>query len=184
MRRVAQLPVIVLYFTAGFTVGLVLGTITAVVFADHEANAECYSTYSAEFCDEHAVYLAEARPVFDYLVSHPPQPPPPQTVPNSWGRDVPVPAEWNQALDQTDASELERSRLTLIAACESDFNRLAKNPHSTASGVLQFLRGTWSWVAGVTGYTDVWSMDDQAQNGVWLARAAGWSQWECWGRVR
>ena len=30
-----------------------------------------------------------------------------------------------------------------IAKCESGYNRYARNPHSTAKGVYQFINGTW-----------------------------------------
>lgn len=33
-----------------------------------------------------------------------------------------------------------------IAKCESSLNPLAKNPNSTATGLYQFLDGTWEWI--------------------------------------
>lgn len=33
-----------------------------------------------------------------------------------------------------------------IAACESSFNPLAKNPNSSASGIFQWTLGTWKWI--------------------------------------
>jgi len=36
-----------------------------------------------------------------------------------------------------------------VIQCESRFNPAAKNPHSTASGLFQFLRSTWDqWGEG------------------------------------
>ena len=74
-----------------------------------------------------------------------------------------------------------------IIACESAFNPTAANPHSTARGLWQFLRGTWQWVQADSGLElDDWpdgpydpvQATDAAR---WLKDNAGWSQWECYG---
>lgn len=39
-----------------------------------------------------------------------------------------------------------------VMACESGGNPYAKNPNSSASGVFQFIRSTWDWVAPQLGY--------------------------------
>jgi len=33
-----------------------------------------------------------------------------------------------------------------IAQCESNFDPYAKNPHSSAKGIFQFIDGTWKWI--------------------------------------
>lgn len=43
-----------------------------------------------------------------------------------------------------------------IARCESNYNPLAENPYSSATGVYQFLDRTWDYVCE----GDVYNMDD------------------------
>jgi hypothetical protein len=67
-----------------------------------------------------------------------------------------------------------------IAMCESHFNESAKNAHSTASGIFQFLDSTWkSWGTG-----DVFNAYDNIEAGVKLFNAKGSSPWlassDCW----
>ena len=74
-----------------------------------------------------------------------------------------------------------------IISCESNFDPRAANPHSTARGLWQFLRGTWQWVQDDSGLVlDDWPDGpyDPVQATAaarWLKDAAGWTQWECYG---
>lgn len=35
-----------------------------------------------------------------------------------------------------------------IAKCESEFKYNAKNPNSSATGIFQYITGTWDWIGG------------------------------------
>ena len=76
----------------------------------------------------------------------------------------------------------EVSDAMCILKHESGGNPNAKNKHSSAAGLFQFLEGTWDWVAEHTGspsyreggpYDPVWSI----RNAAWLQKHAGWGQW-------
>lgn len=55
------------------------------------------------------------------------------------------------------------------------FNKMAKNPNSTASGVYQFIEGTWNYLCE----GDVFSEDDNVRCGVKvLAKEGGIKHWE------
>lgn len=70
-----------------------------------------------------------------------------------------------------------------IMQCESGGDPGAKNPRSSASGLFQFLSGTWEWVTGEMGTG--WSVEDRfdgAKNiaaAAWLLENGGTSHWAC-----
>lgn len=73
-----------------------------------------------------------------------------------------------------------------IIDCESEGYKWAKNPHSTAAGLFQFLRSTWNmgpakhfgWPSYDTGA--VYDPDLNIAGAAWLyANWGGTSQWEC-----
>lgn len=68
--------------------------------------------------------------------------------------------------------------LVTVARCESHLNPRAKNRHSTASGLLQFLDSTWRR-AGLPGF----SVFDEYANALAAARLVvkdgGWREWSC-----
>ena len=71
-----------------------------------------------------------------------------------------------------------------VLACESNGDPYAKNPRSTASGLFQFLRGTWDSVAIPLGYGSHSSgaVFDPAANihsAAWLFYAEGPHHWVC-----
>jgi hypothetical protein len=73
-----------------------------------------------------------------------------------------------------------------IISCESNFDPRAANPHSTARGLWQFLRGTWQWVQDDSGLVlDDWpdgpyDWYQSTAAAAWLRDAAGWTQWSCY----
>lgn len=85
------------------------------------------------------------------------------------------PKDYLYYLDSQDYSLLKR-----IVDCESGWNPLAKNRSSTASGLFQFLAGTWSkWGEG-----NVFDPFANLRAGVKLFQAQGTSPWlsskSCW----
>ena len=73
--------------------------------------------------------------------------------------------------------------LDRIIICESGWKPEAKNSHSTASGLFQFLASTWSgWGEG-----DVFNPYDNIKGGVRLYQAQGTRPWlaseSCWKNV-
>lgn len=79
--------------------------------------------------------------------------------------------------------------LQKTSLCESDIdgdgmpNPEAKNPYSTATGILQFLNGTFAWVWSETRDTPVdWSLKDdpfiQMEFGMWLYERSHLGSWQ------
>ncbi len=76
-----------------------------------------------------------------------------------------------------------------IATCESQLEPTAKNPHSTAKGVYQFLDGTWRYYGlkkwGTLDGRDVLNYADNVELGVWVIARFGTKDWNaskhCWG---
>lgn len=68
-----------------------------------------------------------------------------------------------------------------VARAESGFNPLAKNPHSSATGLFQILKSTWT-ATGCTGTSTIASdniacarkLYDDAGTAPWTASEAGW----------
>jgi len=66
-----------------------------------------------------------------------------------------------------------------VIECESRFNPVAKNPHSTASGLFQFLNSTWDrW--GVGSVFDAKANVQAAALMVQHYEDQGWSRWAGW----
>lgn len=73
--------------------------------------------------------------------------------------------------------------------CESRGNPDAKNPASTATGLFQFLSGTWAWSSVQAGWTGHSRLDPEANIAVaaWLVEYSirtnhpngAWGHWEC-----
>jgi len=76
-----------------------------------------------------------------------------------------------------------------IAACESRLDPTAKNAHSSAKGVYQFLDGTWEYYGlkhwGTLAGRDVLNFADNVDLGVWVIANYGTKDWipskACWG---
>jgi hypothetical protein len=71
-----------------------------------------------------------------------------------------------------------------IAKCESGFNQAAKNPSSSASGVFQYLRGTWSNTEEGKAGISVFDADANVRAAVRHIATKGTSPWNasihCW----
>ena len=121
------------------------------------------------------------------------QPPMPLTIPSITIYlqhrdlvDLPLPIrygveQWRPLVERYFApGKVNKAMCVLGRESRGDPN--AKNRHSSAAGIFQFLRGTWDWVARFTGsptytqrgpYDPVWS----TINAAWLQKQLGWSQW-------
>lgn len=80
--------------------------------------------------------------------------------------------------------ELLPQELQDIAMCESGLNINIKNPYSSASGLFQFIDGTFAWTWKEVYGTDVdWSLKNdpyvQIELAEWLYQQYGNSHWEC-----
>lgn len=74
-----------------------------------------------------------------------------------------------------------------VARCESGFNEHNRNPSSSASGVYQFLKGTWASVR--RHYSELrhrWNLSRSVVNAranvvlaIRYAHAGGWRPWNC-----
>lgn len=76
----------------------------------------------------------------------------------------------------------------VVARCESGGNPTAKNPVSSASGLYQFLDGTWTWVTGLEPPAAAWPVEVQHQAFIDLWQdgdgAAHWRpSWPCMDRL-
>jgi len=76
-----------------------------------------------------------------------------------------------------------------IVKCESNFERYAKNPNSSAKSYFQFINGTWKYTMGKMGLatsTDVFDTDTHIMAGVWLLANEGERHWSeskaCWSK--
>ena len=94
-------------------------------------------------------------------------------------------ARWCR-LVATHAAQHEIERWLRVIDCESGGNPRAKNPTSTASGLLQHLTNYWperARRAGVPG-ASVWDPVAQVIVSVWLRDNGGWGHWPNCGRGR
>lgn len=73
----------------------------------------------------------------------------------------------------------ETTRGCRVLLCESNGNRYADNPRSTASGLWQFLDGTWRSTTGTPGPAKSYSPSVQTAAAKRLRDSSGWSPWSC-----
>jgi len=76
-----------------------------------------------------------------------------------------------------------------VMACESRGNPNAKNPSSSATGLFQFLDGTWAWMSVMSGWGGYSRLDPEANTAVaaylmdFSIRSGhpggAWGHWEC-----
>jgi soluble lytic murein transglycosylase-like protein len=67
-----------------------------------------------------------------------------------------------------------------IARCESGFNQFAKNRNSTASGVFQYLTGTWKGTDEAKAGLSVWDADANVKAAVkYMAIHKSTAPWVC-----
>lgn len=67
-----------------------------------------------------------------------------------------------------------------VARCETGgtFSPFADNPHSTASGVMQFLTSTWN-AYPLSQHFSIWDPVANVMQAALIARDEGWRQWVC-----
>lgn len=75
-----------------------------------------------------------------------------------------------------------------VMDCESSGEPFAENPKSTASGLFQFLDGTWDSVSNFTGETEnAYHPEANISNAAWLVRHSvvdlGKSRWSQWAKA-
>ena len=76
-----------------------------------------------------------------------------------------------------------------IARCESNFNPKAKNPNSSASGVYQWIKGSFEYYGKLYWKDDYYQKDrfnpkDNIELAIWVISTKGTSDWtesrHCW----
>ena len=92
---------------------------------------------------------------------------------------------WRSLVEEHFAPELIEQALDVMY-CESRGNPLAVNPESGATGLFQFMEGTWRWVAPRAGYPQA-DRTDPVANIVSAAYLVDYSirtnhRWGAWGR--
>lgn len=81
--------------------------------------------------------------------------------------------------DMAERFGLPVSSFASLSWCESRITVDAENPHSSASGLFQFLDSTWNYTASQTGHWDVYNARQHAFNAAWLWVNHGRGQWSC-----
>lgn len=97
-------------------------------------------------------------------------------------------AQWRPLVEQYFPAEYVEEAM-IIMACESGGNPDAKNPNSTATGLFQFLDGTWAWMTVLSGWEGHSRLDPEANVAVaaylfeYSIRTnhplGRWGHWEC-----
>lgn len=105
---------------------------------------------------------------------------PPPSTNTAWGGNV---EQW-RPLVETYFQPADVPWAMRVMACESGGNPNAKNRTSTASGLFQFLRSTWDWVAEGLGFGThasgaVFNPEQNVRAGAWLYYNGGPSHWVC-----
>ena len=98
-------------------------------------------------------------------------------------RDV---EEWRPLVEQYFPAELVDDALTVIR-CESQGDPLAYNSRSGASGLFQFISGTWNWASQNAGWAGASPFDPEANiaSAAWLVQWSigrgihPWAHWNC-----
>ncbi|MCP3998243.1 MAG: lytic transglycosylase domain-containing protein [bacterium] len=98
-------------------------------------------------------------------------------------RDV---EEWRSLVSQFFPAERVDEALRVMR-CESLGDPLAYNSSSGASGLFQFIPGTWGWASPHAGYTGASPFDPEANvaTAAWLVQTSidqgksAWIHWSC-----
>ncbi len=70
-----------------------------------------------------------------------------------------------------------------VAECESGFKAAAENPGSSATGVMQFLTGTWNWISTLGAphpYGDRFDPVQNVENAAFLWTTDSPTHWVCY----
>ncbi len=96
--------------------------------------------------------------------------------------------QWRPLVEQYFPAERVQEAISVMA-CESGGNPNAKNPTSTATGLFQFLTGTWAWSSVSAGWSGYSRLNPEANIAVaaWLVERSvrtnhpggAWGHWEC-----
>jgi soluble lytic murein transglycosylase-like protein len=78
-------------------------------------------------------------------------------------------------------AHLDPSHVVRIMKCESGGNPQAKNAHSSASGLFQFMPDTFRSVSLQAGHPewDIWNAADNTSAAIWLMVHSGFGAWSC-----
>ncbi len=87
--------------------------------------------------------------------------------------------------------EIDPYLAVAVAHCESRLNPLAKNKHSTAKGVFQFLNGSFNYYGtklwGTTKGRSALDAEDNIELAMYVMSKRGTKDWQssarCWGRI-
>lgn len=114
---------------------------------------------------------------------HPPTPKPqPQPQPASQpAPQAPAPTGscggWEGLISAHFPNEVPKACSVMM--CESKGNPTAENSSSSASGLWQFLDGTWESVTGTPAPASQYSAETQTAAAAKLRNSSGWGQWSC-----
>jgi peptidoglycan hydrolase CwlO-like protein len=96
--------------------------------------------------------------------------------------------KWRPLVEEHFPADLVDQALAVMR-CESWGNPFAVNPYSGASGLFQFMAGTWVWTAPAAGYTGADRFDPEANiaSAAYLVdysirmghRNGAWGRWSC-----
>jgi tetratricopeptide (TPR) repeat protein len=96
--------------------------------------------------------------------------------------------KWRPLVEEHFPADLVDQALAVMR-CESWGNPFAVNPYSGASGLFQFMAGTWAWTAPAAGYAGVDRFDPEANvaSAAYLVdysirtghRNGAWGRWSC-----
>lgn len=102
-----------------------------------------------------------------------------------WSGDI---EQWRPLVEQYFPPERVQEAMRVMA-CESSGNPLAENDHSTATGLFQFLDGTWAWMSVPAGWGGASRFNPEANIAVaaYLVEysvrtghpGGAWGHWEC-----
>lgn len=94
--------------------------------------------------------------------------------------------EWRPLVEQYFPPELVEEALSVID-CESNGDPLAVNSRSGASGLFQFMPGTWTWASSLAGWdgANVFLPEANIAVAAWLVQDSidrgnpAWTHWTC-----
>lgn len=89
--------------------------------------------------------------------------------------------------EEAERQGVSQNLAVAIAKCESGLDQGAKNPNSSASGIFQFIRGTFEGTRiamGLPKEVDVFDESINIKMGIWLLKREGTRPWvssaHCW----
>ena len=147
--------------------------------ADWTARASVEIT--VELINEYfALFPPEPEPAIRFSASRTPPPPSTPPPPRTYASGV---EQW-RGLVETYFAPADVPWAMRVMACESGGDPNIKNKNSSASGLMQFIRSTWDWVAPPLGYGThasgaVFDPEANIHAASWLFYNGGSSHWVC-----